>query len=220
MKLLHAAISAGKPWASERRLQYLMNARRLDLETSGVLLLARSKPVLVELANLFGSDKPVEQYLALSRGHSGPDEFEMDVRLAPHPHDPARMRVDPKRGKRSQTRVRVIERFKGFTLLRCQPLTGRTHQIRVHLRHAGLPIAGDSMYGGPPLFLSSLKPNYQKKKEQPERPLIARVALHAESLRLKHPVTGTDLNISAPWPKDLTVAVKYLRRFAKETSTA
>jgi len=214
MKLLHAGISTGKPWARERALDYLMNAHRLDFETSGVLLLAKSKPVLVALANQFGSEKPIKEYAALVRGNPASDEFEIDARLAPHPKDPARMRVDPKRGKKSRTRVQVVQRFRGFALLKCLPLTGRTHQIRVHLCHVGLPIAGDSVYGGPPLFLSSLKPDYRKKKGEPERPLIGRTALHAETLRLAHPVTQAELTISAPWPKDLTVAVKYLQRFA------
>ena len=69
-------------------------------------------------------------------------------------------------------------------------------------------------YGGRPLLLSSLKLTYRLKPNQIERPLISRAALHAESLTLPHPVTGETLNITAPWPKDLTVAVKYLRRYA------
>src|SRR6516225_8323946 len=68
MKLLHAAIAAGKPWARERHLTYLMNAHRLDFETSGVMLLAKNKPALVALANLFGSEKPLKKYVALVRG--------------------------------------------------------------------------------------------------------------------------------------------------------
>src|SRR3954449_9646975 len=68
MKLLHAGITAGKPWARERGLNYLMNAHRLDFETSGVILLAKSKPVLVQLANLFGSEKPAKKYGALVQG--------------------------------------------------------------------------------------------------------------------------------------------------------
>jgi 23S rRNA pseudouridine955/2504/2580 synthase len=82
------------------------------------------------------------------------------------------------------------------------------------LRHAALPIVGDSLYGGKPLWLSRLKRDYQLKRNQEERPLIGRVALHAEELTLPHPITGQSLTIEAPWPKDFTVALKYLRRFA------
>jgi 23S rRNA pseudouridine1911/1915/1917 synthase len=213
MKLLHAGIAAGKPWAAERGLTYLMNAHRLDFETSGVILLAKNKPALVELANLFGSEKPLKTYVALARGNPPEDEFEIDEKLAPHPTRLGQMRVDPKNGKRSMTRVRVLERFARYALLECQPLTGRTHQIRVHLRHVEMPLVADALYGGRPLFLSSLKKGYVLKPGREERPLIGRVALHAAQLQLPHPISHELVSINAPWPKDLTVAVKYLRQY-------
>jgi len=213
MKLLHAGIAEGKPWARQRNLDYLMNAHRLDFETSGVMLLAKSKPVLVNLANLFGSEKPLKQYVALVQGAAKEERFEVNAALAPHPVRIGEFRVDTKRGKRARTRFEVLERFAGWTLMRCEPLTGRTHQIRVHLRHAGLPIIGDELYGGKPLLLSRLKSGYRLKPGQAERPLLNRVALHAEELTLQHPVGDETVKIVAPWPKDLTVAVKYLRRF-------
>ena len=215
MQLLHAAVAGGKPWARERGLNYLMNAHRLDFETSGVILLAKSKPVLVALADLFGSEKPLKQYAALAQGTPAEGKFEVEARLAPHPVRTGLMQVDPKNGKRARTVFEVLEKFSGWTLLRCEPLTSRTHQIRVHLRHAGLPIVGDQLYGGKPLWLSRLKPNYRLKPGHTERPLISRAALHAEQLTLPHPVTGGTLTITAPWPKDLKVAVKYLRQFAR-----
>jgi RluA family pseudouridine synthase len=213
MKLLHAGIAEGRPWAKEHGLDYLMNAHRLDFETSGVILLAKSKTVLVELASFFGSEKPVKTYVALVERAPPEDQFEVDVKLGPHPAKAGLMRVDLKAGKRSRTLFQLLERFSGYALVQCSPLTGRTHQIRVHLRHVGLPVVADAWYGGKPLFLSRLKRDYRPKKTQPERPLIGRVALHAERLRLPHPVTGQPLAIAAPWPKDLAVAVKYLRRF-------
>ena len=124
------------------------------------------------------------------------------------------MHVDSKHGKRSVTDVSVRERFDRYALLECRPRAERTHQIRVHLRHAKLPIVGDAQYFGRPLLLSKLKPKYRLKEGQQERPLIATTALHAEQLKLPHPVTGNEVAIEAPWPKDFTVAVKYLRRFA------
>ena len=214
MKLLHAAIAAGKPWARERGLNYLMNAHRLDFETSGVILLAKNKPALVALANLFGSEKPLKKYVALVQGAPERNEFEVDAKLAPHPVKIGLVRVDAKNGKKSRTRFAVLEKFSGYALLRCEPLTGRTHQIRVHLRHAGSPVVGDQLYGGKKLWLSRLKGDYRLKAGREERPLISRVALHAEELALPHPATGRIVTISAPWPKDLKVAVKYLRQFA------
>ncbi|HWC61293.1 MAG TPA: RluA family pseudouridine synthase [Verrucomicrobiae bacterium] len=218
MKLLHAGIAEAKPWARERGLTYLSNAHRLDFETSGVILLAKNKEVLVQLADLFGAEKPVKKYVALVQGIPAEDEFEIDAKLAPHPVRLGYMRVDPKNGKKSLTKFTVLEKYSRWTLLRCEPLTGRTHQIRVHLRHAGVPIVGDELYGGKPLWLSRLKPNYRLKPGREERPLLARVALHAEQLELKHPATGETVSITAAWPKDLTVAVKYLRQFAGEGS--
>jgi len=108
----------------------------------------------------------------------------------------------------------VIERYRAFTLLRCRPVTNRTHQIRAHLRHVGLAIVGDELYGGKPLWLSRLKPNYRLKEGRTERALISRVALHAEQLTLPHHLTGELMTIECPWPKDLKVAVKYLRQYA------
>lgn len=216
MRLLHAGIEEAKPWAAERHLNYLMNAHRLDYETSGVMLLAKTKAVLVHLANLFGSEKPVKKYVALVIGNPEKDSFEIDAKLAPHPARPGFIRIDPRRGKRARTVFKVAERFGAYTLLNCEPLTGRTHQIRAHLRWAKLPIVGDEMYGGKPLLLSKLKPGYQFKAGAPERPLMARVALHAERLELPHPATGEPLAINAPWPKDLSVAVKYLRKFQNQ----
>jgi 23S rRNA pseudouridine1911/1915/1917 synthase len=212
--LLHAGIAAGKPWARERGLSYLMNAHRLDGETSGVMLFAKTKSVLVTLVNYFGDEKHGRGFLALVHGRPSENRFEIEVKLAPHPARPGLTHVDSKYGKRSRTIFEVVEKYTRNTLLRCEPLTLRPHQIRVHLCHAGLRLAGDELYGGKPLWLSRLKLDFRLKERKTERPLISRAALHAEQLTLPHPVTGEVLTITAPRPKDLTVAVKYLRRYS------
>jgi RluA family pseudouridine synthase len=214
MRLLHEGITANKPWARERGLTYLSNAHRLDFETSGVLLLAKNKPALVAVANQFGAEKPLKVYVALVQGTPMEDAFEIDQPIAPHPTNIGLMRIDPKRGKKSCTQFAALEKFRGYTLMQCRPLTGRTHQIRVHLRHAKLPIVGDALYGGNKLWLSELKRHFRLRPNKEERPLISTMALHAESLALPHPVTGETATITAPWPKDLEVALKYLRRYA------
>ena len=218
MKLLRRDIARQAPWARDRGLTYLANAHRLDLETSGVILLAKDKPTLIQLANMFGSEKPSKTYVALAHGVPAQQTFTVSARLRFHPTRIGVVRVDEKRGKRARTEFTVLEQFSRHTLLRCQPLTGRTHQIQVHLRSLRLPIVADSIYGGRPLLLSSLKPGYRQKPDSPEKPLIGRLALHAAELTFLHPVTGQSISISAPWPNDLTVAVKYLRRYASTTA--
>lgn len=214
MKLLHAGIADGKPWAKQQGRDYLANAHRLDFETSGIILLAKNKPALVTLANQFGSNKPLKRYAALVNGGPVEDEFVVDTKIGPHPLKPGLMRVDPRYGKKASTRFSVVEKFRNHTLLRCEPITGRTHQIRIHLRSIRLPIVGDALYHGAALYLSRIKRRYTLKTGETEKPLMARVALHAESLTLPHPVTGETVTIESPWPKDFAVAVKYLRRYA------
>lgn len=215
MKLLHRDIARGAPWARQRQVVYLANAHRLDFETSGVLLLAKNKPALVVLADQFGSEKPLKQYVALVQGTPSEETFVIEAKLAPHPSQVGLMRADEKRGKKAKTEFALIERFEGYTLLRCFPATGRTHQIRVHLKLKGLPIVGDSLYGGKPLLLSTLKRDYHLKRGLTEKPLLDRVALHAAALTLAHPMRGESVAITSPWPKDLQVALKYLRRYAQ-----
>jgi RluA family pseudouridine synthase len=216
MQLLHCGIQRGAPWAKERELVYLMNAHRLDFGTSGVLLLAKNKAALVALANQFGSEMPHPVYVALVRGSSAEPAFAADAPLGPHPLEAGVARVDPKSGRRARTEFVVRERFPaaGCLLLECRPRTNRAHQIPAHLKHLRFPIVGDEVYGGPPLLLSSLKSSYRLKPGRAERPLIAGVALHAEELTVAHPCGGAPVKIAAPWPKDLAVAVKYLRRYS------
>src|ERR1017187_1867576 len=108
MQLLHAAVAGGKPWARERGLNYLMNAHRLDFETSGVILLAKDKPALVALANLFGAEKPLRKHVALAHGSPPENKFEIDAPLAPHPLKIGLMCVNPQNGKQSKTRFEVL----------------------------------------------------------------------------------------------------------------
>jgi RluA family pseudouridine synthase len=213
MRLMLNAVDMGKPWAKERGLTYLANAHRLDFETTGILLLAKDRPSLVTLANHFGSEIPKKTYVALVHGNPPRDEFMVDASIAADRFKPGVMRVS-RSGKRSLTGVKVLERFAGCSLVACRPHTGRTHQIRVHMKHAGHPIYGDGLYGGTWLMLSKFKPSYRLKRGRAERPLIENLALHAEELDLPHPVTGEPVHIAAPRPHALNVALKYLRRYA------
>jgi len=215
IKLLHHGIAQSKPWAQTRSLVYLMNAHRLDFEASGVVLLAKSKSVLIKLANLFSSEKAVRRYVALSRGVTKEEHFVIDQKLAPNPAGSGHLRVARARGKSTRTQCQVLERFAGWTLLQCEPVHDRMYQVQAHLQYVGLPLVGSSSYGGQPLLLSTLKSSYRLKPGHTERPLLSRAALHAELLTFPHPETNATLKIVAPWPKDLMVGLKYLRMFAK-----
>jgi len=178
-----------------------------------VLLLAKNKPAFLALADAFGIDKPQRKYLALVRGTLVEESFEVNAKLAPHPVTPGLMRVDKDNGKSAKTKIILLENFPraGYAWVKCEPVTDRPHQIRVHLSHVDLPIVADQLYDGKNLWLSRLKRDYRLKPGREERPLLSRVALHAEELSLPHPVTGETVTITAPLPKDLKVALKYLR---------
>ncbi len=128
------------------------------------------------------------------------------------------MRVDEKKGKRSVTDWETVEEFRGWTLVRAMPLTGRTHQIRVTLARLGCPVVADHLYGdGERLFLSSLKRGYKRPKDHGEFPLLGRLGLHAHRLRFPDPGDpAAEASAEAPLPKDLRVTLEKLRRFAAE----
>jgi len=130
-------------------------------------------------------------------------------------HQKGRMRVG-KGGESREcvTEFRTLERFGRFAWLECRPVTGRTHQVRVHLAAVGAPIVHDALYGDIEikLLLSDLKRGYKGREE--EKPLLVRLALHASELTVKHPTTREALTLRAPLPHDFEIALKYLRKFA------
>ena len=214
MPLLHEGIKAAKPWARGRSLVYLANTHRLDAGTTGVLLLARNKAALVAMADQFGSDKLVRKYVALVQGAPADESFVVSEKIAPHPLKTGQMRIDSRHGKKSKTDFGVLEQFSRWSLLRCLPRGERPQQILLHLSHAGFPVVGDEAHSGKKLWLSRLKRDFYLKPGREERPLISHAALHLEELNLVHPVTYQPLVIRSEWPKDLRVALKYLRQYA------
>ena len=190
------------------------NVHRLDADTSGVLLCAKTKLALDILSGQFQAKTAEKIYHALVAGATAPDEFTVELALRADEGRPGLMRGVKKGGKPSVTHFRVLERFRGFSWLECRPLTGSTHQLRVHLAARGLPILNDAFYGNDTrLLLSGLKRGYKGRGN--ERPLISQLALHASELTVTHPVTRERLTLRAPLPNEFVVALKYLRRFGR-----
>lgn len=231
MSVIRRALDTGAAWVRERGLTTLAPVHRLDADTSGVLLLAKTREALRALAAQFNDRTVGNSYVALVEGEPEQHEFVIEMKLGPHPARPWQQTERRHDGKRTLTQFRVLEKFQmpymrnvpvtmpDCAFVQCEPQTGRTHQIRVHLRYAGHPILGDKLYGKGDksfLLLSQLKPGYKQHANKPERPLLGRLALHAERLLVKHPATGQPLELIAPVPKDFEVALKYLRKYAKK----
>ena len=184
---------------------------RIDRETSGILLMARNHGTDVAIKKQFEQRAVHKSYLAVVRGRMQPDELRINAPIA-QDDGPVRlrMRVHPS-GKESETRVRVLERFgdddfgdgsQGYSWLEAEPQTGRTHQIRVHLAHIGHPIVGDKLYcGDGESFLKKWRG--ELVLQDIDELGLARQALHAWKLRLRHPVTGDELALCAPPAADI-----------------
>ena len=192
--------------------QELRLVHRIDRGTSGVLLVARNIDAQRSLVDQFQKHKVAKKYLALVAGQPVAESGIIDQRLAPS-GKAGMMRIDPA-GKRAITKWRVQQRFSSYCLLECRPVTGRTHQIRVHMQSIGLPLAVDPLYGGAEaLFLSQFKPHYKQSTRKAESPLIARLTLHAHTLRFRHPVTQEEMKVEAPIPADLSRTIQQLQKY-------
>jgi 23S rRNA pseudouridine955/2504/2580 synthase/23S rRNA pseudouridine1911/1915/1917 synthase len=187
---------------------------RLDRDTSGCLLLAKGVEAARHFDLAFREARVHKTYVALVHGASARAEFAIDAWLGPDRRRPGRVVAAARRRpgfRAAHTDVRCRETFTDFALFELRPATGRGHQLRVHLQSAGHPIVGDAAYGGEPLLLSRLKPGYKQRRGVAERPLLARMFLHAERLEFTD-VDGKAVAVEAPLPQDLSVALNQLQR--------
>jgi 23S rRNA pseudouridine955/2504/2580 synthase/23S rRNA pseudouridine1911/1915/1917 synthase len=186
---------------------------RLDKDTSGVVLLAKNVKAQAYVSKQFEKGEVSKTYYALVKGAMKENDGLINLALSESTKTPGTMVVS-KKGKKSITRFQVLERFRGFTFVEANPLTGRTHQVRVHLRAYGFPLAIDPIYGEiEPLYLSQLKKDY-KPKEGVERPLIDRLPLHAFRLSFREPTEEKTMVLEAPLPRDMVRTLKHLRKYA------
>jgi len=182
---------------------------RLDRDTSGVILMVKDESVHQDIARQFERRQVKKEYVAICRGRFELDSDVVDAPLGPHPAQSERRAVRHDVGKKARTVYEVAERLGEFTVVRCYPETGRTHQIRVHLRHVGHPIACDMLYGaGGAIYLSDLTGGEHPPDDEP---LLARQALHARRLTIRHPALERTMCFEAPLPPDMSGLIEALR---------
>jgi len=189
--------------------QFEANAQvchRLDKETSGVLAIARHPEAYRHLSMQFENREVNKIYHAVVDGiHSFNNQL-VDAPILKQNDGTVKI---SRSGKEAQTYFTTLQTYKNHTLLECRPITGRMHQIRIHLAFLKASITGDELYGGKPFFVSSVKRGFNLKKMTEEQPLMKRVALHAYSLEFTL-VNSGKVVIEAPYPKDFQALIRQL----------
>ena len=191
---------------------------RLDRDTSGAIIVAKNDVAHARLAALFEEKRIQKEYFAIALGGINVDREVVDLPIGHHPKYRVKMAIAPDdpEAKPAKTFFEVVERFRGFSTVRCMPKTGRTHQIRLHLLSLGCPILCDKLYGGrSTLTREELAGQYDRSPKGDENRestiLLARQALHARKITFEHPTSGKILEIEAPLPADMLQTIEALR---------
>jgi len=186
---------------------------RLDKFASGVMLLAKNLATQSKLSTMFERRLVKKTYLALVAGPVRRQGGTIDTPLSHSRKNPQVMRTNPKRGKPAVTRWQLLADFGAVALLLAEPVTGRTHQIRVHLKSIGMPLAIDPLYGSTrPIMLSDFKLDYRPKKDKAEKPLIDRLTLHAYQIEIP-PDLDKPTTFVARLDKKFAAVIKALAKY-------
>lgn len=185
---------------------------RLDKDTSGIVLFAKNETAHKYFSKSFEERKVEKYYTGIVIGQPSEQSGDIEAPIAEHPVKKGTMYVH-RNGKASHTGFEVLEESRFFSLLQFRLYTGRTHQIRVHAKEIGHPLAADPIYGdGKPVLLSSIKKKYNlSKKEETEQPIINRLALHAHKLVFEK-MNGDKLELIAPNPKEFKALMQQLKK--------
>ena len=182
---------------------------RLDKETSGVLAIAKNPGAYRHLSIQFEKRQVTKIYHAIVDGIHNFQNLIVDLPILKL--NDGTVKISKKEGKPSHTYFSTLKTYRSHTLLECRPVTGRMHQIRIHLFTQHASITGDIAYGGKPFLLSSVKRRFNLKKGAEEESFMKRMALHAYSLEFQD-LEGSIIKIEAPYPKDIQALVRQLER--------
>ena len=182
---------------------------RLDKETSGCLIIAKNPEAYRFISMQFERRKIKKVYHAVVNGTHVFENLTVDLPILNLGNK--NVTINRQEGKPAETIFNSVSYFKHYTLIECQPITGRMHQIRIHLATQKASIAGDEMYGGKPVFLSQIKRGYHLGKDQEELPIMKRFALHAKEVTFKIS-EETEVTVAAPYPKDFATLLKLLEK--------
>ncbi|WP_462251005.1 RluA family pseudouridine synthase [Ferruginibacter sp.] len=190
----------------------IFTVHRLDKDTSGIILFAKNETAHKFLSQAFEERRVEKFYQGIVHGSPAEKKGTIDAPISEHLVQKGLM-VIHRNGKPSVTDYEVIEDYKSYSLLQFQLHTGRTHQIRVHCKNIGHPLACDELYGdGKPILLSSLKKKYKlSKHDEEERPMLNRLALHSYCLKFTD-AEGNAFNLTAELPKDMRALLQQLKK--------
>ncbi len=189
---------------------------RIDKETSGLLVIAKTEAAMANLARQFFDKTTRREYLALVWGNVTDESGTVEGHIGRNPKNRLQMQVFPdgSQGKEAVTHYRVEERLGYVTLVSCRLETGRTHQIRVHMQHIGHTIFNDSRYGGDRILKGTSFTKYKQFVDNAFK-VLPRQALHARTLGFTHPLSGKELDFEAPVPEDMAACIVKWREYAR-----